>query len=277
MHRLLLFLRKVYVGAIFIVLELLSIHFYANSSPYTQAKLLTVSNAILGGVNSTFASVGRYFGLERENGRLVDRIAALENELEAYRAVVEEYDLAHNLDTVGLKFRYTPARVINNTVSHQQNFITLNKGFADNVREGMALLTPDGCMLGYVVTCTEHYALCMSVLNIDFRASGRPKGSTEFGSISWDGRSAHHLTLSEIPKYTPINIGDTIESTSYSFVFPEGVTIGVVEQIINTDNSPSSTIRVRMCADVMGSDKVVLVENRDAAIINNLEQDVNQK
>ncbi len=276
MHRLLLFLRKVYVGVIFIVLELLSIHFYANSSPYTQAKLLTVSNTMLSGVNSMFSSIGSYFGLESENERLVARIAELENELGAYRTVVEDYDLAHNLDTEGLKFRYTPARVINNTVSHQQNFITLNRGFADNVREGMALLTPDGCMLGYVVTSTDHYAVCMSVLNTSFRASGRPKGSSEFGSISWDGKSQHHVTLSEIPKYTPINIGDTIVSTSYSFVFPEGVTIGVVESIANSDNSPSSTIKVRLAADVMGSDKVVLVENRDAEMIKNVEEGLNQ-
>ena len=274
MNRLLLFIRKVYVGAIFILLELLSIHFYAGSTPYTQAKLLTASNAIVGGINSAFAGVIRYFGLESENQRLVARVAELENQLDAYRTTVEEYELHHKLDTSDLKFRHTPARIINNTVSHQQNFITLNKGFADKVREGMALLTADGCMLGYVVACTERYSVCMSVLNTEFRASGRPLHSAEFGSISWDGTDRRYVTLSEIPKYTPIQVGDTIVSTSYSFVFPEGVRIGTVEHIANSDNSPSSTIRVRLSADVMTVDKAVLVENRDAEMIMNLENSV---
>ncbi len=274
MNRLLLFLRKVYVGAIFIILESLSIHFYANSSAYTQAKLLTVSNAMVGWINSTFSSVGRYFHLDTENHLLVNRIAELENTLEAYRAVVDEYELHHKLDTSELKFRHTPARVINNTVSHQQNFITIDRGFGDGVRDGMAVLTPDGCMFGYVVSCSERYAVCMSMLNTEFRASGRPTHSGEFGSISWDGKDRRYVTLSEIPKYTPIQVGDTIVSTAYSFYFPEGVRIGTVEHIANTDNSPSSTIRVKLSADFMTTDKVVLVENRDAEIIMDLEETV---
>ncbi len=276
MNRLLLFLRKVYVGAIFILLESLSLHFYANSSAYTQAKLLTASNVFVGGVNSMFASVRKYFNLNDENQLLVARLAELENELEAYRAAVEEYELHNKMDVSNLKFIHTPARVINNTVSHQQNFITIDRGWGDGVRNGMAVLTADGCMLGYVVSSAERYSVCMSVLNTEFRASGRPTHSGEFGSISWDGKDRRFVTLSEIPKYTPIQEGDTIVSTAYSFYFPEGVRIGTVDKITNSDNSPSSTIRVRLSADVMTTDKVVLVENRDAEIIMNLEESLNE-
>ncbi len=277
MDRLLLFIQKVYVGVIFVLLELLSIHFYANSSPYTQAKLLTASNTMVGGVNSCFASIHSYFGLSDENERLVARVTELENDLAKYRSVVDEYDLTNNLEAVNLQFHYTSARVINNTVSRQRNFITLNKGYADNVREGMALLTADGSMLGRVVVSDEHYSVCMSILNVDFKASGHPLNNKEFGSIGWDGTSQHHVVLSEIPKYTDVSIGDTIVSTSHSFVFPEGIKIGVVEEITNSDNSPSSTIRLRLCADVMAADKVVLVENADAVIIQNLENSVTQE
>lgn len=262
------------MGAIFIILESLSLHFYANSSAYTQAKLLTASNVVVGGVNRMFSSVGRYFYLDTENERLVARVAELEAELEAFRAAVDEYELHASLDTTNLKYLHTPARVINNTVSHQQNFITLDRGWADGVRDGMAVLTADGCMFGYVVACAERYAVCMSVLNTEFRASGRPTHSGEFGSISWDGKDRHFVTLSEIPKYTPIEVGDTIVSTAYSFYFPEGVRIGTVDNITNSDNSPSSTIRVRLSADFMTTNKVVLVENRDAEIIMNLEDSV---
>ncbi len=276
MNRLLLFIRKVYVGAIFIVLELLSILFYANSSPYTQAKLLTASNSVLSGVNGCFASLHSYFGLSTENEHLAARVTALENELAMCRSVVDEYELNDGLDAVNSQFHYSLARVVNNTVSRQRNFITINKGYADNVHEDMALLTADGCMLGRVVVSDEHYSVCMSILNVDFKASGHPLNNKEFGSIGWDGSSQHHVVLSEIPKYADIEIGDTVVSTSHSFVFPEGVKIGVVEQITNNDNSPSSTIRLRLCADVMSVDKVLLVENVDATIIKDLENSVNQ-
>lgn len=81
MYKLIEFLRRIYVVVLFVVFEAIAIGYYAHSSNYTQAKLLTRSNQVVGGVNGVFADIRSYFTLGRENERLLGRVAALEEEL----------------------------------------------------------------------------------------------------------------------------------------------------------------------------------------------------
>ena len=81
------------------------------------------------------------------------------------------------------KYRFVTASVVANTVNRAQNLITLNRGRQDGVVEEMAVLSPDGAMAGYVVDCTERYAVAMSVLNTSFRASGKPTPNITARSI----------------------------------------------------------------------------------------------
>ena len=57
MHKLFEFIRSVYVAVLFIVLEIAAVSYYARSTYYTQARLLTRSNQAIGGVHSLFAGV----------------------------------------------------------------------------------------------------------------------------------------------------------------------------------------------------------------------------
>jgi len=68
----------------------------------------------------------------------------------------------------------------------------------------------------------------MSLLNLDFRLSARLKSNGYFGSLSWDGKDCRTAILSEIPQHVTFGLGDTIETTSYSAIFPEGIVIGTV-------------------------------------------------
>lgn len=70
MYKLIEFLRRIYVAVLFVVFEAIAIGYYAHSS-YTQAKLLTRSNQVVGGVNGIFADIRSYFTLGRENERLL--------------------------------------------------------------------------------------------------------------------------------------------------------------------------------------------------------------
>jgi rod shape-determining protein MreC len=68
----------------------------------------------------------------------------------------------------------------------------------------------------------------MSVLNLDFKLSARIRSNGYFGSLSWDGRDYKYAVLSEIPQHVSVVVGDTIETTGYSAIFPEGEIVGTV-------------------------------------------------
>jgi rod shape-determining protein MreC len=91
-------------------------------------------------------------------------------------------------------------------------------------------VTSGNAVAGVITGCSENYSVAMSLINLDFKLSVRLKSSGYFGSLSWDGRDYRYAILGEIPQHVSVNVGDTIEATGYSAVFPEGVLIGTVSE-----------------------------------------------
>ncbi len=274
MRRLLLFIQKVYVGLIFIVLEILALHFYCSSTSYTRAQLLSASNAAVGSVYGALSDIRHYFGLRKENAELLEQIAGLRDELAQFREQIPDTAMLAGILSSRQKYSHITARVINNSVNRRENYLTVDKGEKDGVEPNMAVLSANGTLVGYVLSCSERLSVCISALNTSFRASGSLSGSNHFGSISWDGTDRSRITLSEIPKYAPVNIGDTIVTTSYSFIFPEGIAIGTVESFRLVDNTASYIVDVRPATDFTSLRRVILVKNADAMEQIYLEQEV---
>ena len=263
MQKLILFIKRVYVPLLFIVLEIVALRYYAHSSSYAEARLLTASNRIVGGVYGSISGIGDYFGLRRENRLLLDEVARLNNELTRYREN-EAYQLLDSLGSeIETKYTYMTARVIRNSVGRMRNFITLNKGLRDGVETDMAVLTPSGAMVGYVISCSERYAVCISILNVDFNASGKLAGDGHSGSIYWDGKSTEKVQMHELSKYAAVEVGDTVVSTGYSHFFPEDVAIGYVTSVSADQTTSSYDLELRLAADMTRLNDVVLIKNVD--------------
>ena len=263
MQKLILFIKRVYVPLLFIIFEIVALRYYAHSSSYAEARLLTTSNRIVGGVYGSISGIGDYFGLRRENRLLLDEVARLNNELTRYREN-EVYQLLDSLGSeIETKYTYMTARVIRNSVGRMRNFITLNKGLRDGVETDMAVLTPSGAMVGYVISCSERYAVCISILNVDFNASGKLAGDGHSGSIYWDGKSTEKVQMHELSKYAAVEVGDTVVSTGYSHFFPEDVAIGYVTSVSADQTTSSYDLELRLAADMTRLNDVVLIKNVD--------------
>lgn len=272
MHKLIEFIRSIYLVVLFVVLEALAIGYYARSTYFTQARLLARSNAAAGAVHEFFAGVRRYFGLEAENRILLDRVAELEERL-------AQYDEAANIDRLrrymldlgGSKFRVMTATVISNTINRSQNFVTINRGLRDGVTPDMALLAPGGSMLGYIIDCTDRYSVAIPLLNTSFRASGKLEGTDYFGSVYWDGVDPHSVLLGELSKYAEPKIGQRVITTGFSQFFPENVLIGWVESASMNENRTAYTVRLKLATDFARLTDIILVENRDACEVLDLQ------
>ena len=273
MNKLVEFIRSVYVAVLFVLLEAVAVGYYARSSYYTEARLLARSNRALGDVHALFGEVRRYVGLERENRLLLDRIAALEERLAGF----EEAATAARLDSYmqelgGPKFRVVAASVVANSFNRPRNLITIDRGRRDGVEPDMAVLSPDGAMVGYVVDCTDRYAVVLSVLHTSFRASGKLDGADYFGSVFWDGADPHTVVLGDLSKYAEPHVGQEVVTTGFSQYFPAGVRIGRVESAELNEMRTSYTVRVRLAAEISRLTEVLVVENRDRIEIESLQR-----
>ena len=273
MRKLIEFIRSIYVVVLFVALEAVAIGYYAHSSSYTQARLLARSNQVVGGVHGFFAGIRRYLFLGRENRDLAERVARLEEQLAQYQEAETAARLDSYMQDIGeSKYRFATAAVVGNTLNRMQNLLTLNRGRKDGIEEEMAVLAPDGSMVGYVVACTERYAVAMSVLNTSFRTSGKISDTDYSGSIYWDGADPNTVILGELSKYADPQPGQEVVTAGLSEYFPADVLIGWVESAELNETKTSYTVRVRLAAEMSRLNEVILVADRDRYEIRELQQ-----
>ena len=133
MHRLLEFIKRIYVVLLFILLEGIAIWQYATSTPYTEAKILSRTTAVGGYFSKKITNIDRFFSLADENDMLTHRVAELEQTLERERERLADYtEASWQMQMQGndddLHYIYYPARVASMTISHLRNYIVLDKG-----------------------------------------------------------------------------------------------------------------------------------------------------
>jgi rod shape-determining protein MreC len=259
---------------LFVVIEGFALRYFSHSSSFNQAKAVNVSNFLVGDIYTGIQSVKHYFSLARENRQLNEQVASLLEELEQRQTRVDTGTLTASGEAglgAEIPYIYTTARVSNNSITGSQNLITLNKGMRDGVRTEMAVVS-DGAIVGYIVNCSERFSVAVSVLNTRFRTSGRIEGQDYFGSIYWDGLRADEVVLSEIPKYAPIAVGDTIVTTDYSSYFPPGLLIGKVVSFELINNTYYDA-RVKLSANMAALNHVLLVDYVDRDEKLDLEQE----
>lgn len=275
MERFFLFLKKIHLLLIFILLEVVAISYYATTSVYTNAKTMTVAGNILRPVRTAINDFSGYFALKGQNEVLTQELLRFQRSNDSLR--VENRSLSERLaDTLPFPAdAYSlllTATVVNNTVSYPDNLITIDKGENDGVTENAAL-TVGGSVVGYIVAASPNFAVGMSVLNLDFKSSGQRKEDGTICSIYWDGKSSDELAFSELSKYAPLAVGDTITTTGFSTLFPSDYLVGVVSSFEMVDNLYYKG-KIRLTADMSRLRHVTVIkrQNRDEQI--GLEQKV---
>ena len=269
MYRLLEFIRRSYVTLLFVLFEVIAIGIYARSNCYTRATMLTRASALTGGVAGAISDIGGYFSLAKENRKLTERVAELEQLLSYYD---RDVDSASEIDIAELQYEFMAARVVSNSINSSNNFITLNKGMRDGVVSDMAVLSPSGEAVGYILDCSERYSVAISVLNTSFRTGCKIKGDGYSGSIEWDGGSTYEVQMRELSKYARIEIGAEVVTSGVSHYFPSDMLIGWVESYELDDSKTYYNARVRLAADFTKLHQVVLVKYIDREEVVDLER-----
>lgn len=248
-----------------------------NRNPYQHHVFLTSAGAIAAGLHDVSSNITGYFSLREINDDLQRQTATLQAEVLTLREQVRRYreteieDSLRALDSVG-KFNFIIATAINNSISRPYNYVTINKGRADGVMPEMGVMDQNG-VVGVVNVVSEHYARIISLLNPNFRLSCKLRGSDSFGSLVWDGDDPRTAILEELPKHTLFHKGDTIVTSGFSAVFPEGIPVGTIEGKARGADDNFFTLRIKLLTDFTALSTVKVISNTDLREIRSIETD----
>jgi len=264
MRRLLEFLFKYYHWLLFIALEVASLILVFRYNNYQQSFIFTTTGEVVGRVYEIEGWVNSYLNLRETNEELLNRNTQLERKLGYYEERISNLltDSLSNKETAGELFTSFPARVINNSLNKQDNFFTLNKGRAQGIEPDMGIIDGQG-VVGIVYKVSPNYALAISLLNSKMNLSCKVKGTEYFGYLNWEGGDSRIASMKDLPRHAEFTLGDTIVTSGFSTVFPEGLMVGTVDDITDSNDGLSFVLKVKLSANLAALTQVQVIATRN--------------
>ncbi|MBX6379243.1 rod shape-determining protein MreC [Thermoflavifilum aggregans] len=263
MRNLILFIRRYFNLLLFIAIEAICLNRVFSQNPFQQAWFLQFSEEWMGRLYQHYADVMQYFHLKQVNESLLAENARLRNQL------LQDFsfpDTSRKLirDTAQHRqYAYLPAEVVNNSIVHANNYITIHRGRLEGVHAHMGVVSSQG-VAGVVVRASDHYALVMSLLHKDFRLSVRLKRTGDIGYVRWDGEDPATALFSDIPRSVTLYKNDTVVTSGFSVMFPPGIVVGYVEKVAQQPASNFQVARIRLATPFSRLRYVYVIENLQA-------------
>ncbi len=239
------------------MLELISFSLTVNNRNRERAFFINSSNFFSSFVYNNFYKISGYFNLKQENERLIKENISLKNSILKFS---DSDNFFVKDQQSGKQYLYMYAEVVNNSVSNQINYITVNKGKKDGIVKDMAVVNSDG-VVGIVTNVSRNYCVVLSVLNTLNSIGAKLKNTEYFGAVSWDAKDYRQVVLNGIPNHTDIKKGDTILTSGFSAIFPNNVMIGTVDTLWKNSQNNFYTIKVNLAADIKSLSNVYLIKN----------------
>jgi len=244
----------------FILLEVLCFYLVARNNRFQQASVLNATNQMVTTTMEGVNYVRDYIHLRENNIALSQENAMLRSRLQDTRYSTERSNTFINDSSYFQQYTYITAKVVNNSIHHRNNYITLNKGTLQGIRPEMGVITTNG-IAGIVNQVSAHYCTVMSLLHSKTNLSAMIRRNGFFGSLKWEGDDPTVAYLYEIDKTVPVKAGDTVQTTSFSSIFPAGIPIGKVVSTKVEPGSPFHKIKVRLFTNFGNLSHVYIVNN----------------
>ena len=138
---------------------------------------------------------------------------------------------------------------------------------------GMAVISPLGAV-GKVKKVSEHYSVVTSILHIDYMISGVLKESNHFGTVQWNGKDPNFTKFNFIPRHVKPAVGDTVVTSGFNAIFPEGIMIGTISEVELSPEALTYDLTLVLSQDFRKLSYVSVVKSNLKAEQDKLEEEV---
>ncbi len=258
---------------LFLLLFSIALALTIQSHSYHRSKFINSANGLTGGVYGTFNTVGQYFNLRDENAILAEENKYLREQL-LNSISTKDSSYIDSSFSKG-KYRIITAQVYKNSYSLTNNYLTLNKGKNDSIKEDFGVITSKG-ILGIISNTSKNYSTVLSILNKKSSINAMLKSTDHIGSLKWNGDSPHYVQLDDVSKFAPVKVDDTIVTGGQSTIFPKGIGVGTIESFETDISGDTYIIQVKLFNDMTNIGTVYIIENLDRLEIKTLENSTNE-
>lgn len=258
-------------AAIFIVLEIAALTMLTRSGDLQKTWFGKAGQGFMEWIWGGTQKISDYFSLREQN----EMLAAENSRLTILLAKQNDSLFMDTLDRMVMPmnavgdFTYIPARISKISSNSQHNYLILDKGMNDGVREGDGVVTAKGAV-GIIDAVSENHAFARSFKNHQMSISARLGKEGSVGTLSWDGMSKNKALLKEIPHHIDLAATDTVYTSGYSSIFPADIPLGTVGDA-KIVNGATYEIKVTLFEDLESLRYAIIVGNIGNGEITKLE------
>lgn len=246
---------------LFGILQIFALWLVVENSIFQRSAVISSSNSVSGSFLSVYNGVEQYFYLRHQNNELLLQNAKLLSENRNAFIITNRTEFQSNDSLYRHQFTYFDAKVISNSVNKQNNYLILNKGSKMGIEKEMAVISPSG-IIGIVKDVSPNFCSVISLLHQDTRVNAKIKRTGFVGTVLWDGIDYRYAKLIDIPYHLNVRYGDTVITSGYSTIFPEGIMVGTVAVVKPNKNDNFYNITVKLFNDFNRVDNVFIIKNR---------------
>ena len=270
MRNLLDFLYKYHHWLVFVLLEVVSVVLLFQYNSYQGSVWFSSANAMAGKVYELESTMTSYIGMRELNEQLTLRNMYQERQLDQLRrlyadATKDTTDMQRKELEFLSHYQLIPAKVVENSIHKLENLITIDKGRKDGVEPDMGVACGNG-IVGVVYLVSDHYSVVIPALNTaSSRISCSIRNRGYFGYLHWYGGDPSVAYVEDVPRHAKFKLGEWMETSGFSSIFPSGVLVGKIEQAYNSSDGLSYKLKVRLSTDFGNLRDVVVISDKSIA------------
>ena len=254
---------------LFLLLLVISLSLTIQSHSYHKSKVISSANFFTGGIYERVNNINEYFNLKSQNEELAMENARLKSLLFNQKDTTKlpEIDSIKGVKKTDI----IVSKVIHNSYSVFENYLTINNGSASGIKRNMGVINSAG-IVGIVDKTSKNYATIISILNVKSQINAKIKKSNHFGSLVWNGKSTGFVQLIDVPRLAGVRKGDTIVTGGQSIIFPENIGIGTIDKVYIDDVTNYYTLDIKLFNDMTNLGHVYIIKSKDREEVINLEK-----
>lgn len=176
--------------------------------------------------------------LKLENEELKKQNEELKNQLNGLQLIKSENEILREYVNLAEKYsEYTTvgAYIINKNISNLSDVFMINVGTDQGVAANMAVIGEEG-LVGYVISATSSTAKVQPIIDAASGVSGLTSSSRTNVVVRGQVDPNKELKVYTLQAEDELVIGDTVETSGLGGIYPKGITIGTIKEIIETKN-----------------------------------------
>ncbi|HVF47900.1 MAG TPA: rod shape-determining protein MreC [Pyrinomonadaceae bacterium] len=225
------------------------------AADFIQSPVTNVSSAI----SNYFSSIASLRSAQSENDALKQRVQELEVERTQTEALTAENERLRKL--LGLKEQskldVLPARIIGRDPSVWFDSSIVSRGSLDGVKLNMPVVT-DGGLVGRV-TAVGPLTSQVDLISRDKSGVGAVVGqigeTSALGVVSGSSKK-DLLDMKYVPGHIPVEVGQMVYTTGQDGIFPAGLKIGEIVEVVSGSATTPHQIQIRPAARLSSMQEV---------------------